>query len=84
MLKTSAKNRFLGKYYVIIQPQSASKIQNQLSSPPIGLTPSTTRITVVPKLSPTQWANTIYSLAPQKNSEHPKKPPPYFYVRGKQ
>ena len=38
---------------VTIQPQSASKIQNQLFSPPIGLPPPTILITVVPKLSPT-------------------------------
>ena len=53
MLKTTAKNGFLGKYYVFIQPQSASKIQIQLFSPPIGSPPPTTVILTVPKLSPT-------------------------------
>ena len=33
-LRDGDKNRYLGKYYVTIQPQTASKIQIQLSSHP--------------------------------------------------
>ena len=46
---------------VTIHPKSASKIQNQLFSPPIGMTPQKTPFQTVPKVATQSTGKTIFS-----------------------